>query len=35
MREMEPVSVRGVAYFESPSGAFQKIFIRELSQYPD
>ncbi|HYS52683.1 MAG TPA: hypothetical protein VER58_02820 [Thermoanaerobaculia bacterium] len=35
LRENEPVSVRGVAYFESPSGALQKVFIRELSQYPD
>ena len=34
-REAEPVSVRGIAYFEAPSGAFQKVFIRELSQYPD
>jgi hypothetical protein len=33
-RETEPVSVRGIAYFESPSGTFQKIFMRELSQYP-
>jgi hypothetical protein len=32
-RETEPVSVRGVAYFESPSGTTQKVFIRELSQY--
>ena len=35
MRESEPVSVRGVAYFESASGTFQKVFIRELSQYSD
>ncbi|PYQ52536.1 MAG: hypothetical protein DMF59_04430 [Acidobacteria bacterium] len=35
LRESEPVSVRGVAYFESPSGTFQKVFIQELSQYPD
>ena len=35
LRENEPVSVRGVAYFESASGTFQKVFIRELSQYPD
>ena len=35
LRENEPVSVRGVAYFESPSGTFQKLFIRELSQYSD
>ena len=32
-RETEPVSVRGIAYFESPSGTLQKIFITELSQY--
>ena len=35
LRENEPVSVRGVAYFESASGAFQKVFIRELSQYSE
>ncbi|MDQ6800808.1 MAG: hypothetical protein M3041_08225 [Acidobacteriota bacterium] len=34
-REAEPVSVRGIAYFESAAGSFQKVFIRELSQYPD
>ena len=34
-RDTEPVSVRGIAYFESPSGTFQKIFMRELSQYPN
>jgi hypothetical protein len=33
MRENEPITVRGIAYFESPSGTFQKIFIRDLSQY--
>lgn len=32
-RETEPVSIRGIAYFESPTGTFQKVFIRELSQY--
>ncbi len=32
-RETEPVSIRGVAYFESPKGTFQQVFIRELSQY--
>ena len=35
LRESEPVSLRGVAYFESASGTFQKVFIRELSQYSD
>jgi hypothetical protein len=34
IRENEPVTIRGIAYFESPSGTFQKVFIRELSQYP-
>jgi hypothetical protein len=34
-RETEPVSVRGIAYFESPNGTFQQVFVRELSQYPD
>jgi hypothetical protein len=35
VRETEPVTVRGVAYFDSQNGALQKIFIRELSQYGD
>lgn len=35
IRENEPITVRGIAYFESPSGTFQKIFIRDLSQYGD
>jgi hypothetical protein len=34
-RENEPVTVRGIVYFDSPSGATQKVFVRELSQYPD
>ena len=34
MRENEPITLRAIAYFQSPSGTFQKIFIRELSQYP-
>jgi hypothetical protein len=32
-RETEPVSVRGIVYFESSKGTFQKVFITELSQY--
>ncbi len=35
LRETEPVTVRGVAYFESPKGSFPKVFIREISQYPE
>jgi hypothetical protein len=35
IRENEPVTVRGIAYFESSAGTFQKIFIRDLSQYPE
>lgn len=35
LRESEPVTVRGVAYFESAKGTFQKVFIREISQYSD
>jgi hypothetical protein len=33
MRDTEPVTVRGVAYFDTPNGSTQKIFIRELAQY--
>lgn len=29
----EPVTVRGIAYFESPAGPFQQIFQRDLSQF--
>jgi hypothetical protein len=35
MRANEPITLRAIAYFQSPNGTFQKIFIRELSQYPD
>lgn len=35
LRENEPITLRTIAHFQSPSGAFQKILIRELSQYPD
>ncbi len=34
IRENEPVTIRGIVYFESPAGTFQKVFIRDLSQYP-
>ncbi len=33
MRDTEPVTVRGVAYFDTPAGPTQKIFIRQLGQY--
>ena len=33
MRDTEPVTVRGVAYFSTPTGPTQKVFIRELSQF--
>jgi len=33
MRDTEPVTVRGVAYFQTPTGTTQKVFIRELSQF--
>ena len=32
-RDMEPVTVRGTAYFDTPNGPTQKVFIRELSQF--
>lgn len=35
MRDTEPVTVRGVAYFDTAKGATQKVFIRDLSQYSD
>jgi hypothetical protein len=33
MRETEPVTVRGVAHFQTTAGATQKVFVRDLSQY--
>jgi len=33
MRDTEPVTVRGVAYFSTPTGPTQKVFIRELQQF--
>jgi hypothetical protein len=35
MRDTEPITIRVIAYFESPAGNFQKVFMRELSQYPE
>ena len=32
-RQTEPVTFRGIIYFDSPAGAFQKIFIKELMQW--
>jgi hypothetical protein len=32
MRETEPVTIKGVAYFQSPSGYVNQIFIREIGQ---
>ena len=34
LRDTEPITIRAIAYFESPAGNFQKIFMRELPQYP-
>ena len=34
LRETEPVTVRGVAYFSSPSGYVNQPFVRELGQMP-
>jgi hypothetical protein len=34
IRDTEPITIRTIAYFESPAGNFQKIFMRELPQYP-
>ncbi len=33
-RQDEPVTFRGVAYFESPVGPLQKVFFKNLSQFP-
>ena len=35
LRENEPVTVRGVAYFDTPEGKTQTVFINTLSQYGD
>ena len=34
-RDTEPVTVRGVASFNTPTGPTQKVFIRELSQFAE
>jgi len=31
----EPVTIRAVATFDSPSGAFQQVLMKNLSQYPE
>ena len=33
-RGSAPVTIRGVAYFDSPVGRFHQFFIRQLSQFP-
>jgi hypothetical protein len=33
MRETEPVTMRGVAYYQTPRGYYNQPFVRELSQY--
>ena len=32
MRDSEPVTIKGVAYFQSPAGYLNQVFIRELEQ---
>ncbi len=34
MRESEPVTLKGIAYFDTPVGYLNKVFIQELGQYP-
>ena len=34
MRDSEPVTIKGVAYFQSPAGYLNQVFIRELDQMP-
>lgn len=34
LREAEPVTLKGVAYFDTPVGYLNKVFVRELGQYP-
>lgn len=33
-RENEPVTVRGTLYFETPSGYYDQVFVKEIGQYP-
>ena len=32
-RESEPVTIQGTAYFSTPSGYYDKVFVGEVSQY--
>lgn len=34
MRDTEPVTFRGIVFFDTPSGKYQKIFMAELNQFP-
>ena len=34
LRDTEPITLRGIAYFESPQGAMQRVFFHEISQFP-
>ncbi len=33
IRDTEPITLRGIVYFQSQEGSFQKVFMRELSQF--
>ena len=33
-RSKEPVSIRGMLYFETPGGGYRHVFVKELGQYP-
>ena len=33
-RDTEPVTLRGVAYFDTPVGYYTQPFVREMGQYP-
>ena len=33
-RSKEPVTIRGTLFFETPSGGYRHVFVKELGQYP-
>ena len=34
MRDNEPVTLKGVAYYDTPVGYYNQVFIKEIGQYP-
>jgi len=34
LRDSEPVTLKGVAYYDTPVGYYNQVFVKEIGQYP-